>query len=170
MRRPASPAALVGLLALAGCGFGRSAAPLCPDAAIIHGLDRHEAYAGDSRDPAQLRHALRLENLGGGCRVDGETVSMELSIDLVATTGPAYAGNTPEATYFVTVLDPSGAILSKRYFTSTLSIDQASGRHIRRERIEQTIEEVPADETARYRVLFGLQLPEDEALQRHRAL
>lgn len=156
--RTLATAAVAGLLlmGLQACGGGsRSVAAVCPDSAIIHGLDR--LYAEDATGSEV---SVTLENIDGVCTHSGTRLSLDMSIDLVVDAPP---GTT--VPYFVVISDPAGQVLDKAFFTATLPADAPAGPVRLRERLIQEVDGVPAGTSAGYAVLFGLDLPPEIGLE-----
>jgi hypothetical protein len=156
--RTLATAAFTGLLlvGLQACGGGsRSVAAVCPDSAIIHGLDR--LYAEDA---AGREVSVTLENIDGVCTHSGTRLSLDMSIDLVVDAPP---GTT--IPYFVVIADPAGEVLDKAFFTATLPAGSPAGPVRLRERLVQEVNGVPSGTSARYGILFGLDLPPEIALE-----
>ncbi len=155
-RLPAAAAALLlALVAVQACSGNRSVAAVCPSSAIIHGLDRlyGEAPTGDEI-------SVSLENIDGVCTHSGTTLSLDMSIDIVVDAPP---GTT--IPYFVAVSDPAGEVLDKVGFTAVVPADAGGGPIRLREQLYQEVGGVASGTSARYGILFGLDLPPAIALE-----
>ncbi len=157
---PSRRAAAAGLLlfilsGLPACSGDRPVAAVCPDSAIIHGLDR---LYGEGADGEEI--SVTLENIDGLCSYDGGQLSLSMSIDLVVDAPP---GTT--IPYFIVVSDPSGEVLDKVTFVATVPAD-AQNRPLRlREQLVQEVNGVASGTSDGYGILFGLDLPPDIAVE-----
>ncbi len=148
------------LVVVAGCSGSDRVTAVCPDSAIIHGLDR--MYGEDA---AGREISVTLENIDGLCTHGGNQLSLDMSVDLVVEAAP---GTT--IPYFVVITDPAGEVLDKTNFTATVPGDVATGPVRLRERLVQEVNGVAAGTSAGYAVLFGLDLPPEIAIEQRRSL
>ena len=158
--RPVLGAALLVALSATACTSNNSTAAVCPDSAIIHGLDRMfgETARGDEI-------SVTLENIDGLCTYGGTELSMEMSVDLVVNAPPG-----TEIPYFVVIASPGGDILDKSSFTAIVPPD-APTRPVRlREAFIQKINGVVTGTSSAYAIYFGLDLPPDIAIEQRRIL
>ena len=152
--------AIAATAGLAACGGSREVAAVCPDSAIIHGLDR--LYGEDA---AGNPLSVTMENIDGVCTHAGSRLSLEMSVDLVVEAPPGTS-----IPYFVVIADPAGALLDKAGFVATVPADVPDGAIRLRETLVQDIDGVAAGTSAGYSVLFGLDLPTDIAIEQRRTL
>ncbi len=157
--------ALLALL-LAGCsGDDTPPPPLCPEVGIINGLEDLEqppdAAAGD------LAYRAALENLDGGCRVEGDDLVVEIALDAVVQPGPAMAGGIVELPYFVAISAPDGKLLDRQDFVARVTVPSGARRGGVTETFGQRFVGRAAG-AGGYQVLFGFALPESEALRQYR--
>ena len=89
---------------------------------------------------------------------------------VVVEPGPAYAGPSVAVPWFVAVADPSGTIVDKQVFTSTVALSPGATRGGAREAIEQRYVGVEPAAGAGYRIYLGLEIDRDEALRRRSTL
>jgi hypothetical protein len=150
----------IAFAAIAGCGSNKETAAVCPDSGIIHGLDR--MYGEDS---AGREITVTLENIDGVCTYSGTQLDLEMTIDLVVEAAP---GTT--IPYFVVTADPAGEVLDKTLFVATVPVEQAAGPMRIRERLVQQVNDVADGTSARYSILFGLDLPPEIAVEQRRTL
>lgn len=164
-----APGPLAGAVALilAGCAGGSPAPPPCPRPAIVNGLETIEVYrAGETGTPADLAYRGAMLGFGGGCAYESGGVRLQLTLDIVATPGPAYAGQPLRLPYFVAVTAPDGTLVHKQPFTAELPAPSGPSPVGVTERLEQRIADVSATDGPGYRVLLGFEVPRGEALRR----
>jgi hypothetical protein len=160
-------------LALVGCS-GAEPQPLvaCPDPGIVAGLESTTVFRGGAStgSEADLQYAAAMENIGGGCAYDEDGMRIDLAIDVIVEPGPGFAGGPVSVPWFLAVADPSGAIIDKQVFTSSVAIADGATRGGSRESVEQRFPGVDAAEGAGYRLYLGLEIDREEALRRRATL
>lgn len=158
--RSALYAGLLVALAATACSSNRSTAAVCPDSAIIHGLDRMFGQTASGDDIM-----VTLENIDGLCTYGDNELSMEMSVDVVVNAPPGTS-----VPYFVVIASPAGDILDKASFTATVPPDSAVGPVRLREQFTQQINGVASGTSSAYTIYFGLDLPPDVAIEQRRTL
>ena len=128
-------------------------AAVCPDASIVHGLDRFEDARGARAE---------LGNLQGRCDFDGDNLYLTFAVDIRAE---GAVGLDVPVTYFVTLIDAAGQIVDKQIVRAVPRIG-ATGETILREGFEQTVTGVT--DPGRWSMLVGFQLPKENALRQRR--
>lgn len=161
MRGAPSPLAalLFPALLLGGCVGKTEEATVCPDSAIIYGLDRLTGTVDGQAIEANI------ENIDGLCQLQDETLDLDISFDIVVD-GPE---GTP-ITYFVVLADPSGNVIEKASFATAVPAGSGDGAVRLREQLKQRVQNVAAGTSANYSILIGFDLPPETALEQRRAL
>ncbi len=176
MAQPAPVKALAACLAagalLAGCSSSEKKAASCPVPGIVAGLETTTVFRGGASTGAEsdLLYAVAMENIGGGCTYGSDGMLIQLAVDVVVEPGPAFAGGAISVPWFVAVADPSGAIVDKQLFTSSVDMAPGAVRGGARESIEQRYAGVDTAAGAGYRLYLGLEIDRDEALRRRATL
>jgi hypothetical protein len=118
--------ALLGLLALSGCGwFGSSKPPpACPTAVILRPL-ANTAVFGPSGEPRPDNVAFYglLSEVDRQCDYTADAVKMTLDVIVVGQRGPAAHSDAVDLTYFVAVTAPGQQILAKKPFSVHIAFD-----------------------------------------------
>ncbi len=153
-------AVLLPALLLGGCVGKTEEAAVCPDSAIIHGLDRF-----NGTDDKGQEIVATIENIDGLCQLQGETLDLDISFDIVVN-GPE---GTP-ITYFVVLADPSGNVIEKASFATAVPAGAGDGTVRLREQLKQRVQDVAAGTSASYSILIGFDLPPETALEQRRSL
>jgi hypothetical protein len=170
MRRPA----LLLLLALVACGRGEPArqASVCPQPAILAGLESTTAFRGGatSGPESELLYFAAMENIGGGCVYDSDGLTVDLAIDLIVEPGPAFTGGPVTVPWFVAVADAAGTIIDKTVHSSTIEVPPGVVRGGSREAIQQRFAGLRPETGGGYRLYLGLEIDRDEALRRRTLL
>lgn len=151
---------LLTALSATACTSNSPTAAVCPDSAIIHGLDRMFGETGSGDEIS-----VTLENIDGLCTYGGTELSMEMSVDLVVNAPPG-----TEVPYFVVIASPAGDILDKSSFTAIVPPDAATRPVRLREAFTQEINGVVNGTSSAYAIYFGLDLPPDIAIEQRRIL
>jgi hypothetical protein len=120
--RAAPGAALVGLLALAGCGWFSHApekpAEACPSAVILHPLANTAIFGpGPERRPENVAFYGLLSEVDSKCTFSAKSVLMKLDVIVIGQRGPVSKGDAINLDYFVAVTTPQQQILSKSPFS-----------------------------------------------------
>lgn len=150
-------------LAISGCGGAKTPPPpLCPRVGIINGLENHEQQGADG----QLAYRTALENVDGACKTDGGDLVVEVAIDVVLQPGPALTGSLVEVPYFVAVSGPAEELLGRQDFVARIEVAPGARRAGVVETFRQRFVGRQAG-ASQYEVLFGLSLPEAEAMRQY---
>jgi hypothetical protein len=160
-------------LALLGCSGSEAPRQVaCPLPGIVAGLETNSVFRGGASTgrEADLQYAAAMENIGGGCAYDEDGMRIDLAVDVVVEPGPGFAGGPVSVPWFVAVADPSGAIIDKQVFTSSVAIADGAIRGGSRESVQQRFPGVDVAEGAGYRLYLGLEIDRDEALRRRATL
>jgi hypothetical protein len=163
-------AVLVGCLVVFGaCGSTSPelpAAPPCPTAVLLEGLERTTAYrAGAELRPSEIRYLAVLTDLTSACRYgsgeEGADVDVDLSFAVIAERGPAMSG-TEELTYFVATMGPDGRILGKEVLQSELAFVEGENRTGWSEELTLRVPSVTPENGENYTLYVGFQLDDAE--------
>jgi hypothetical protein len=141
--------------------------PICPQVAVVRGLDVVRDFGNENPDPAQLVAAARLLKVEGNCEYTDDGVDVAFHVNMTAERGPRLGGLRASFPIFVAVLDPSGAILNKDQMTVDISFpsDEKTANHA--EALHVVIP-MPKDKHTMgpyYKILAGFQLSPTEAAQ-----
>jgi hypothetical protein len=137
-------AALLGLLALAGCGLfsSSSSAPpqTCPSAVILRPLANTAVFgAGTEVRPDNVAFYGLLSEVDRKCDYAGDAVRISLDVIVVGQRGPAAKSDVVDLTYFVAVTGPNQTIISKKPFTVRIAFDPNELRSGVTDHIDETI-------------------------------
>jgi hypothetical protein len=151
-------------IGVAACsGSSSPPPPLCPRVGIINGLESHEEVGVDQ----QVAYRTAMENVDGACRVDGDDLTVEIAIDVVVQPGEALSSTLVEVPYFVAISAPGGTLIDRQDFVARVEVPRGSHRAGVKETFRQRFLGREAGATD-YEVLFGLTLPEAEAMRQYR--
>ena len=137
-----------------------AALPICPQVAIVRGLDDMRDYGGEKPDASELVAGAKLMGVQGQCEYTDTGIDVHFDLNMVAARGPRLGGKHTSFPFFVAVVEPSGTILNKERMTAEFNF---SGD----ERTANTAETlhvfIPLPIAKRglgpdYRVLMGFQL------------
>jgi hypothetical protein len=159
--RAAQGAALLGLLALSGCGlFSSSAsktAEACPSAVVLRPLANTAVFGpAPERRPDNVAFYGILSEADLKCEPSGDAVRITLDAIVISERGPAAKGDSVDLPYFVAVTGPDQTILSKKPLAVRIAFEGTQKRAGVTDHIEETIPlggRKPAD----LNVLLGFQ-------------
>jgi hypothetical protein len=142
--RPAQGAALLGILALSGCGWFSSSsskpADSCPSAVVLRPLSNTVVFGpAPERRPDNVAFYGILSEADLKCEVAGGAVKLALDAIIVAERGPAAKGNVVDLPYFIAVTGPDQSIISKRPFAVRVAFESTQRRAGVTDHIEETV-------------------------------
>jgi hypothetical protein len=144
------------------------AGPECPQVKVLGDVSRLAQYANpDKPSPADLITETFLNNITASCKIGSNSVTLDLTLDFAGKLGPQGIKDTVvEANYsypyFLTVVDPSGAIIAKDVFAISLTYRKGETETTKQDQLRQTIP-LPAGSNAnQFQVIAGFQLSEEE--------
>jgi hypothetical protein len=122
LREAAPGAALLGLLALVGCGSfsheSKTPAEACPSATILRPLANTAIFApGSEPRPENVAFYGLLSEVDSKCTYSAGAVMMTLDVIVIGQRGPVAKDNAVDLNYFVAVTTPQQEILSKKPFS-----------------------------------------------------
>ena len=144
-QRAAPSAALMGLLAISGCGWlGSSSASkpteACPSTVILRPLANTAVFGpAPERRPDNVSFYGLLSEAEAKCVYSGDVMRLVLDVVVVAERGPAAKADSADFQYFVAVTGPDQAILSKKPFPVRIVFDTPQKRSGVTDHIEETI-------------------------------
>lgn len=120
---------------LAGCQYlpfssskpsTTAVAQACPTAVILRPLSNTVEFGpGAKRGPDNATFYGLLSEASIKCERTGDTLRMKLDVIVIAERGLVAKGNTVDLNYFVAVVGPDQAILSKRPFAVRIDLGSA---------------------------------------------
>ncbi|MFA5041659.1 MAG: hypothetical protein WC464_08515 [Bdellovibrionales bacterium] len=129
------------LLAVAACGGSdkpkvaetvpepeiRTENLICPQVAIIKQAEEEFDYGGEKPDAAQLVAKARLKKIEGDCayrnREEKSGIDIAFKLNAAAARGPRLGGDQVSFPYFIAVVDPSDAVLSRQIVTAQFKFE-----------------------------------------------
>lgn len=137
-------AALLGFLALSGCGLFSSSSSTppqaCPSAVILRPLANTAVFAaGAEAHPDNVAFYGLLSEVDRKCDIAGTAVHMSLDVIVVGQRGPAANSAGVDLTYFVAVTGPDQQIISKKPFAVHIAFGPDQIRSGVTDHIEETI-------------------------------
>jgi hypothetical protein len=142
--RPAQGAALLGVLALSGCGWfsptASKQAEACPSAVVLRPLSNTALFgSAQERRPDNITFYGILSEADLKCEYSGGNLKIALDAVVVAERGPAAKGDVVDLPYFVAVTGPDQSIISKRPFAIRIVFEGTQKRAGVTDHIEETI-------------------------------
>jgi hypothetical protein len=186
LTRAAVAAATLGaLLLLAGCGsdngktkgnpgffdkmFSGNSGPTvtCPNVAKVADVSRVTRFKPSGRDLTDVLFEGAVGRLGGSCGGTDDGISVDMTIEFLASRGPADTARRAPFTYFVAIVDKNDNVLAREQFDSAVEFP---GNQTRSAVVEELEEDIPMKDKLQgnqYRVFVGFVLtPEEIAFNR----
>jgi len=165
-------AALIAALALGACGGSGSESaqrPGCPSGLILADASAATVFRdGAGRDLTDILAQIRIADLAVDCKIQRQSVTVDLQVAIAAERGPANAAGRQEVGYFVALVDPAGQIRSRQGFSVGFAWPENRLLVGAVEEFEPRIAIAAPEEAARWSIWVGLQLTEEQ-LRRNRA-
>jgi hypothetical protein len=160
-------------LLLAGCSIFTKKAelPPCPRVLLVPGFEEATVWrAGAGRDLTDARYRLQIVDAQGTCKFDKDSLSVDLTVRILAERGPAAGAEGPaDLDYFVALADPQQTILNKELFRIRVDLPPGQTRGGFPDEIQMPRIPLPRREAApEYSILLGFQLSPEEAARSRR--
>lgn len=139
--------------------------PICPQVAVVRGLDLVKDYGNESPAPDQLVSAGKMTKIEGDCAYTDEGVDVKFTANMAMKRGPRLGGSHVSFPIFVAVLDPAGTVLNKNQMTVEVSFSSDETVTFHAEPLHVFIPLTKAQKTLgpNYKVLAGFQLSPAQA-------
>lgn len=141
--------------------------PPCPDVARVEDAARLTRFAGEGRDLTDVAFEAEIGPMQGSCAYDDDEIDIELSIQIVASRGPADENRRADFRYFVAIAKAGQTILAREEFDSYIEFP---GNRVRAGIFEELLQRIPIREGesgANYVIYAGFVLtPEELAFNR----
>lgn len=160
------------MLLMTGCSGlkeGKVAPSLrCPQTGLMHYADMAVFKDAAGQETA----FVALQDFRGGCDfVQKGDKAVDITLDL-----SFYAENRKadvplkqaDFSYFIAILGPDEAILTKKIFPLSIEFDKESGAGLAVENVQQHIPLADLELSRRYKIIFGLQLTQEQLMENKR--
>jgi len=165
-RRFCAAAAMVAAaITLTACAGNRNPLEVtvqrCPALAVLGGTGTMTHFTEDGRETDHVVLEASITNLNLECD-QGDDVVSEVSLDIIATRGPAMEGGTEVTVpYFVAVLRDNATIVAKKVYETRLVFGPDTTRAESREILRQRLPDIEQARRYDYEILVGFQLNEE---------
>jgi len=136
--------------------------PPCPRAVVGENAGRLTRFNGAGKDPSNMVFEAEIADLAGSCIYDGDTIEVDMQIQLVAGRGPAATDDKAKFNYFVAVARTDKTILSRDAFDTVIELPGNQTRNETVEEIEQTIPLAEGESGANLVIVVGIEMTPDE--------
>jgi hypothetical protein len=136
--------------------------PPCPRAVVGENAGRLTRFNGAGQDPANVVFEAEIADLAGSCIYDGDTIEVDMQIQLVAGRGPAASDDNARFNYFVAVARTDKTILSRDAFDTLIELPGNQTRNETIEEIEQTIPLAEGETGANIVIVVGIEMTSEE--------
>ena len=150
--------------ALSGCSWfkGKYDDDKCPVVSIPDDLARVTHYQGQGTTFANVAVSAQLSDAQGTCTFQEDGITVDMTVSVLASLGPAATDRTGDFAYFVAILDPSDKIIAKKIFPSPIDFPPGQTRRGSVETISQHIPLSDAKLAGKYKIEVGFQLSQEE--------
>jgi len=153
-------------LLMAGCSAskksGEAAALRCPQTGLMRHADTAVFRDAEGRETA----FVALQDFRGNCsfvRKGGDAVNITLDLSFYAENRKTDAERKQtDFAYFVAILGPDEAVLTKEVFPLSVAFDREKGSGLVVENVQQHIQLTDIGLAGRYKIIFGLQLTPEQ--------
>lgn len=140
----------------------------CPEVKVLKELGGISQFNNPANTSAEnMIAAARLENVSATCQTAPASVTLEISLDFAGTLGPVGLKDLNGQAnytypYFLTVISPTGQILSKDVFALSMVYDKGNMSIHKQDRLRQTIPLSPGQDASKFQIVAGFQLSDAE--------
>ena len=142
---------------------GSSAATLtCPTVEKVPAASRLTRFIPGGRDLTDVAFEAVVASFGGSCSQGEGAVVVELTVEFIASRGPADKTRKAPFTYFVAIVDRNDNILAREEFNTGIEFPGNQTRNSITEELEENIPVKSAIDGNQYRVFVGFVLTPEE--------
>jgi hypothetical protein len=138
------------------------APPPCPRAVVGDNAGRLTRFNGAGKDPANMVFEAEISDVAGSCVYDGDTIQVDLQVQIVAGRGPANTDDKAKLNYFVAVARTDKTILSRDGFDTVIELPGNQTRNQTVEDLEQTIPLAKGESGANLVIVVGFEMTPEE--------
>lgn len=153
-------------LAVAACGNKNPflvTVSNCPAVAVVSYTGTVTKFKGMGRNVGDVIYNATITDLRVDCDEDDETgIFQRVSFAIIASKGPAFAGQELDLPFFAVLLRDNSLITNKRIFPSKMQFDSGSDRVVLRHSITQTLPDIDIARRYDYELLIGFDLTPNE--------
>ena len=144
--------------------FGGDSGPTvtCPEVRKVGDVARVTRFVPGGRDLTDVTFEAAVGQLGGSCGTSDGQVVVDLTVQFIASRGPANTTRQAPFTYFVAIVDKSDNILARQEFQTAVQFPGNQTRSTAVEELEQDIPMANPLHGNQYRIFVGFVLTPDE--------
>ncbi|MEK7801338.1 MAG: hypothetical protein AAB276_02685 [Pseudomonadota bacterium] len=150
--------------------------PNCPEVKILGDLASITQFSNPKMmSPDTQIATAKLSSVSAICKTSDNSVTLEISLNFAGTLGPMGLKDLDGQAnytypYFLSVITPSGQILSKDVFALSMSYDKGTLTINKQDRLRQTIPLMAGQTPNKFQIVAGFQLSADELDYNRKAL
>jgi hypothetical protein len=147
---------------------GSSAQTLtCPEITKVGDAARVTRFAPGGHDLTDVAFEAAVGKIGGSCSEGDNSIDVQLTVEFIASRGPADKTRKAPFTYFVAIVDRNENILAREQFDTAVGFPGNQTRSAITEELEQNIPIQKGQQGNQFRVFIGFVLtPEEVAYNR----
>ena len=136
--------------------------PPCPRAVVGENAGRLTRFSAAGTDAANVVFEAEISDVTGTCVYDGDTIEVDMQIQLVASRGPAATEDSAKFNYFVAVARTDKTVLSRAAFDAAIELPGNQTRNQTVEELEQTIPLAKGESGANLVIVVGFEMTSEE--------
>ncbi|MFA7275305.1 MAG: hypothetical protein WC043_00720 [Pseudobdellovibrionaceae bacterium] len=140
----------------------------CPVVRVQGDLSQiHQFETSDPANPKALIASARIDGVSAQCSIAPTSTTLDITLDFSGQLGPVGLKDMNGQAnytypYFISVITPSGQILSKDVFALAMMYDKGVARMVKQDKLRQTIPLMERQSASGFQVVVGFQLTEEE--------
>jgi hypothetical protein len=142
--------------------FGSSAPVSCPRVEKIGEAAQLTRFAPSGHDLTDVLFEAEIGDINGKCSGSEGSVTVKLTVDFVASRGPADKNRKAPFSFFVAITDLHEKVLARQQFDSVIEFAGNQTRGSLRENLDQIIPTVKGQRGDDFRIYVGFALTHEE--------
>ncbi len=142
--------------------FGTSTPVTCPRVSKIDEAAQLTRFAPSGHDLTDVLFEAAIGDINGKCSASEGSVTVKLTVDFVASRGPADKTRKAPFSFFVAITDLHEKVLGRQQFDSTIEFAGNQTRGGLREKLDQIIPTVKGQRGDDFRIYVGFALTHEE--------
>ena len=118
--------------------------------------------SGGGRDVLDVRYFAEFRDVQWSCDYDKNTLEVDLTLVVVARSGPTSQAQAADLRYFVALAERGGRLIAKKNFASQVALASQGGTGAVSEEIEQRIPLKAGQSGTDFEILIGFQLTREQ--------
>jgi len=139
-----------------------AAPPPCPTVATVDDAATLTRFVGSDRDLTDVAFEAEIGEMKGSCGYDEDEIDVDLTVEFIASRGPADTARRADFRYFVAIARRDQTILARKEFDSHIEFPGNQTRAGIVEELVQRIPIQPGESGRNYVIYVGFALSPEE--------